>query len=164
VKECLQLGLGLTDALDYLHRQDLIHRDIKPSNIIFVEGKAKLADIGLVTHIGEGRTFVGTEGFSPPEGPGSPAGDIYSLGKVLYEALTGLSREHFPDLPQGIEQVEDFDRWKRLNRIVLRACEHSLRKRYTSAKAMQEDLRQLTASRTRRWDLLRRNASAPRQP
>jgi CHASE2 domain-containing sensor protein len=164
VEECLQLGLALTDALDYLHRHQLIHRDIKPSKIIFVAGKPKLADIGLVTQIGEGRTFVGTEGFSPPEGPGSPAGDIYSLGKVLYEALTGLSRDHFPNLPKDMEAVEDFSRWKRLNKIVLRACEHNLRKRYTAAREMRDDLLELAAPRSHRWDFFRRSASAPRQP
>src|SRR5260221_14608828 len=47
-QECLQLGLALATALEHLHGHDLIHRDIKPSNIIFVNGRPKLADIGLV--------------------------------------------------------------------------------------------------------------------
>ena len=71
--QCLELGLTLTLALGYLHRHGLIHRDVKPSNIIFVGGVAKLADIGLVTEAGEANTFVGTEGFVPPEGPGTPS-------------------------------------------------------------------------------------------
>src|SRR5262249_51811630 len=45
----LELGLALTEALAHLHAQGLVHRDIKPSNIIFVNGRPKLADIGLVT-------------------------------------------------------------------------------------------------------------------
>ena len=57
----------------------LIHRDIKPSNIIFVNGIPKLADIGLVAEQSEAKSFVGTEGFIPPEGPGTPRADIYSL-------------------------------------------------------------------------------------
>ena len=56
------------------------------SNIIFVSGQPKLADIGLVTGIDEAKSFVGTAGYIPPEGPGRPEADIYSLGKVLYEA------------------------------------------------------------------------------
>jgi len=50
-----------------LHRQGLVHRDIKPSNIIFVRGVPKLADVGLVAAVTDARSFVGTEGFIPPE-------------------------------------------------------------------------------------------------
>jgi len=50
----------LTSALGLLHRHGLIHRDIKPTNIIFVHDLPKLADIGLVTAIGEAVTYVGT--------------------------------------------------------------------------------------------------------
>ena len=71
VQECVRLGLLITQALGALHRHGLTHRDIKPSNIIFVDGAPKLADIGLVATTGE-QSFVGTEGYVPPEGPGSP--------------------------------------------------------------------------------------------
>ena len=47
-------------------------------------------------------SYVGTEGFIPPEGPGTPQADIFSLGKVLYEASTGNDRQYFPELPAGI--------------------------------------------------------------
>src|SRR5258707_4523004 len=88
--ECLQLGLILADALAHLHEANLIHRDIKPSNIIFVQGIPKLADIGLVTQIvvdPKDISYLGTRGYIAPEGPGTPLADIYSLGKVLYEAF-----------------------------------------------------------------------------
>jgi len=61
VEPCVENGLRLAEALDHLHGRGLAHRDIKPANIIFVNGKAKLADIGLVADRGQ-RTFVGTEG------------------------------------------------------------------------------------------------------
>jgi CHASE2 domain-containing sensor protein len=152
VDECIGLGLALTDSLRYLHEHGLIHRDIKPANIIFVGGVPKLADIGLVTQIGEGRTFVGTEGYYPPEGPGSPAGDLYSLGKVLYEAYTGLHRDKFPDLPTGVgESAKDANRFRLFNKIILKACESNVRKRYADARQMHEDLKQLTGKPAQRW-------------
>jgi serine/threonine protein kinase len=67
--ESIQLGLSLTEALGALHAHALAHRDIKPSNIIFIDGIPKLADIGLVAASGQ-QSFVGTEGYVPPEGPG----------------------------------------------------------------------------------------------
>ena len=92
----MDVGLSLAEALAHLHEKGLAHRDIKPANIIFVDGKAKLADIGLVAANGQ-RTFVGTEGFVPPEGPGTAQADIYGLGKVLYEMATGKDRLQFPE-------------------------------------------------------------------
>ena len=70
--ESIRLGLSLTEALEALHARGLTHRDIKPSNIIFIEGVPKLADIGLVAASGQ-QSFVGTEGYVPPEGPGTAA-------------------------------------------------------------------------------------------
>jgi serine/threonine protein kinase len=88
----IALGADLALALAGLHAHGLVHRDIKPSNVIFVGGAPKLADIGLVTATISAQTFVGTEGFVPPEGPGTPAADVFSLGKLLYEISTGLDR------------------------------------------------------------------------
>src|SRR3984893_10261610 len=63
--ESIRLGVSLTEELQALHEHGLTHRDIKPSNIIFIDGKPKLADIGLVAATGQ-RSFVGTEGYVPP--------------------------------------------------------------------------------------------------
>src|SRR5262249_18425725 len=110
VAECIEIGLALTAGLEHLHGRGLIHRDIKPANIIFVNGQPKFADIGLVTDIGESATFVGTQGYIPPEGPGTPSADLYSLGMVLYEISLGRERQRFPELPTDLESIGDATR------------------------------------------------------
>ena len=92
IATCASVGAELADALHHLHTKGLSHRDVKPSNVIFVDGSPKLADIGLVAETGQ-QTFVGTEGFVPPEGPGTPQADIYSLGVVF---LPPASDERHP--------------------------------------------------------------------
>lgn len=148
--DCLDVGLRLAEALQHLHENGLAHRDVKPSNIIFVNGKAKLADIGLVAARGQ-RTFVGTEGFVPPEGPGSAQADVYSLGKVLYEIATGLDRMNFPELPEDMPNDSDRKRWLELNRIICEVCEPRISKRRIStATALAESLRRLQRGKRRR--------------
>jgi len=145
-KECIRLAIDLAGALQYLHSQSLIHRDIKPSNIIWVNGTPKFADVGLVTHIAEkGRdvTYLGTEGFIAPEGPGTPAADVYSLGKVIYEAAMGRAASQYPDLPTTLIQRPDQDELLKLNTVILKACEPDLRNRYKSAAELKVDLLQL---------------------
>ena len=75
--------------------------------MIFVKGRPKLADIGLVTDASDQCSIVGTEGYLPPEGPGTPQADIFSQGKVLYEISTGQDRRAFPDLPPQVKEWAD---------------------------------------------------------
>ncbi len=140
VQECLTLGLTLSLALEHLHRHGLIHRDVKPSNIVFVNGIPRLADIGLVTQATEAESFVGTEGFIPPEGPTSAQSDIYALGKVLYEASMGKDRQQFPEPFSGLGTDSESRVLMELNAILLRACARSTRERYGSAGQMHADL------------------------
>jgi serine/threonine protein kinase len=148
--DCIDVGLRLAEALNHLHERGLAHRDVKPSNVIFVNGKAKLADIGLVASRGQ-RTFVGTEGFVPPEGPGSTQADVYSLGKVLYEIATGKDRLDFPELPDELPLDPDRKRWLELNRIICDICEPRVSKRrITSAAELAEALRLLQRGKRRR--------------
>lgn len=105
-----------------------------------MHGVPKLADIGLVADLAEAHSFVGTEGFIPPEGPGSIQADVYSLGKVLYETSTGRDRLDFPELPTRIDESEQRTGLLELNEIILRACDHDPAKRYESAQAMHADL------------------------
>lgn len=144
IPECLTLGASLTEALGALHAHGLSHRDIKPDNIIFVGGEPKLADIGLVAAHGQ-RSFVGTEGYVPPEGPGGVSADLYSLGKVLYEASMGRDRLDFPEFASDLEGVgpEHGPLLRGLNGLLLRACDPRLARRYASAREMGTDLQRL---------------------
>jgi serine/threonine protein kinase len=128
--------------LGFLHSRGLIHRDVKPSNIVFVNGIPKLADIGLVAETSEARSYVGTDGFIPPEGPSTVAADIYSLGKVLYEISTGKDRHDYPELPSYLGDIPPGE-WIQLNKIILKACRADPQQRYKSAGAMAADLRVL---------------------
>lgn len=155
--ESIQLGISLTQALQALHEHGLTHRDIKPSNIIFIDGVPKLADIGLVAATGQ-RSFVGTEGYVPPEGPGTPQADIFSLGKVLYEMSTGKDRLDFPELDSELTCRPDKEGLLRLNDVLINACAGETRKRYASASAMHADLCRLADGQ-----VVRRKTSASKR-
>jgi serine/threonine protein kinase len=144
----IEVGLALAEALAHLHSHGLVHRDITPSNIVFVGGRPKPADIGLVTDAGDQCSMVGTEGYLPPEGPGTPVADVFALGKVLYEALTGLDRRKFPELPGDLRQWSDAALALELNAILVKACAADARQRYPSAEALLADLRHLAEGRS----------------
>src|SRR5690606_20588052 len=103
VEEAVRIASEVADALDYAHRHDIVHRDIKPENIFLHEGHAVVADFGIgkallgataevspVTQIG---VIVGTPAYlSPEQAAGDPVdgrSDLFALGCVLYEMLTG---------------------------------------------------------------------------
>jgi serine/threonine protein kinase len=163
-EECIRIGLSLSNALGYLHRQSLVHRDVKPSNIIFVGGLPKLADAGLVTSVGEAHSFVGTEGFIPPEGPGTPQADIYSLGIVLYAMSTGKSHQDFPEPLADLTRRPENARWLELDAVILKACQAEVRRRYQSAEEMHQELLLLQRGESvrekrtakRRWGLVKK--------
>lgn len=160
VAQCLQLGLALSQAVAELHKHGLVHRDIKPSNIIFVNGVPKLADIGLVAPLNDARSYVGTEGFIPPEGPGTARADVYSLGKVLYEVSTGKDRQDFPALPTRLDELADREQFLELNEVLLHACQNEPNQRYQSAWEMHADLVVLANGKSvRRLRLLERRLS-----
>jgi WD40 repeat protein len=155
--EVLRIGLEVANGLAQLHRPGLVHRDVKPGNIIFVNGHAKLADIGLVTAGGEGRTFVGTEGYIPPEGPGTASADIYALGMALYEASAGFAPEKFPDVPPEWFTSAAGDDALELHQVILKACEGRRTDRYPSVDALQADLALLQSGQSvRRLRALKR--------
>ncbi|CAN5461330.1 hypothetical protein BH23VER1_BH23VER1_34420 [soil metagenome] len=148
LEQCIESTAAICDALEHLHSHGLSHRDIKPSNVIFVNGKAKLADIGLVAASGQ-RTFVGTEGFVPPEGPGTPQADVFSLGMVLYEISTGKDRMNFPELPTALGLPKHREKWIAINEVVCRACAPSPKKRFKSAAEMGAAMRAIDNAQLR---------------
>ena len=107
LEEAIRIIKELLCNLKFIHEAGLIHRDIKPDNIIFVGGKAKLSDPGLVASLESRVSIAGSPGFMPPEIlihnlPVKPESDLYALGKVFYCMITGNSPEEYPHLPKEI--------------------------------------------------------------
>jgi len=120
--EVLDIAESLAGALETLHAHGLVHRDLKPSNVIFKDGNPLLADFGLASSTDGG--MAGTPGFMSPERlPADAEGaqqarDFYSLGKVIYCALTNEDADRFPILPKdySIREVSA------IRKIWLKAC------------------------------------------
>ena len=148
VKDCVAIAAALAEALRFLHERGLVHRDIKPSNIIFAAGVPKLADVGLVARTDSARSFVGTEGFVPPEGPGTVRADLYSLGKCLYEMAMGKDRQAFPSPPTQLDELPDRAELLELNEVITKACAPQPNDRYQNAAALVADLRILDAGQS----------------
>ncbi|GAB6157382.1 Stk1 family PASTA domain-containing Ser/Thr kinase [Desulfotomaculum varum] len=155
----IQLGRQIAEALEHAHENNIIHRDVKPHNILITKsGRAKLTDFGIaqasastLTHTD---TIVGSVHYiSPEQARGEPAGpksDIYALGVVLYEMLTGqvpyqgdgaigVALKHIQEQPLSLRQInpgipED------LELVVLRAMDKLPERRHKSARALGEDL------------------------
>lgn len=162
--EALDLAVILTEALHELHSSGLIHRDIKPSNIIFIRGRPKLADIGLITAAEASVSFVGTEGFVPRDGPGTAGADLFALGKTIYEAATGNDRMDFPRLPERFEDRPDRGLLMELNEVWLQACDPDPKHRYSSAADLRNDLVLLKARKSvRRLRALERQVRRSRR-
>ena len=120
-EELKRIMLELAAGLAELHRSHLLHRDIKPENILFVNGRATLADAGAVGEAG-GTTFVGTPEYLHPDvclqkRTFTATDDCYALGKVLYSALTGEAPGKFPSTPRTLAPEA-----AALFRTAVRAC------------------------------------------
>jgi len=111
----------VAEALDAAHAAGIVHRDVKPHNILIDGERAYLSDFGLAKALDEsgvlpsGASVVGTAEYMSPEqwrgGSVGPAADVYSLGCVLYESLTGIppfarkEADTEPEIPAGLEDV-----------------------------------------------------------
>jgi serine/threonine protein kinase len=100
----------------------------------------------LVTDVqteGHEVSFLGTEGYIAPEGPGAKVSDIYSLGRLIYMAAMGRDQRQFPDLPTALVQGADPVPVLRLNKIILTACHVNPSARYQSAEELRGALKEL---------------------
>jgi serine/threonine protein kinase len=90
-----EIGVGIADVLSYVHAEGIVHRDVKPANVLFDDdGECYLADFGIAgPSDGRDSTVCGTAGYVAPEqvsgGETGPAADVYALGLVLLECLSG---------------------------------------------------------------------------
>jgi serine/threonine protein kinase len=153
IRDCMKIGLQLSDSLHFLHRHGLTHRDIKPQNVIFVNGKPKFADLGLIAQIrvsSQERTNIGTPGYMPPppEVPGTPQSDVYALGVMLYVLITGRDPAYFPEIATTLEKAEEWKEFCGVNDIIRAACQPDLSKRYSSSLEMHEALKRALADST----------------
>jgi len=157
----LRVGIDVCNALQYAHSQGILHRDVKPENImITAEGAAKLMDFGLAKMLSQPRqtqegVIVGTVAYVAPEislGKGADArSDLYSLGAVLYEAVTGkppflgedpvkIIFSHIHDYPVSPDRLNPKVP-RALAECIMKLLEKDPEKRYRSAIDLLKVLR-----------------------
>ena len=161
VPETIDIMMQISSGLSVAHDQSLIHRDIKPQNIMILEnGLVKITDFGIAmamnsTQLTQTNSVMGSVHYLPPEqasGKGSSLqSDIYSMGILMYELLTGKLpyhgdnaveialkhlkeplpsiREELPSIPQSVEN------------IIIKATAKNPKNRYADAREMHEDLK-----------------------
>ncbi len=162
IHEAVEIVATVAEALHHAHKQGLVHRDIKPGNILLDKcGKPFVADFGLAMReqdVGTGPRFAGTPAYMSPEqarGEGhrvDSRSDLFSLGMVFYELLTGRRAFQAETREQLLEQIANREvcpprQWdeaipKELERICLKTLAKRATERYTTAKQVADDLRQ----------------------
>jgi eukaryotic-like serine/threonine-protein kinase len=160
IDEALRITRNIATALDYAHRQRVVHRDVKPENILFHEGNAMIADFGIGKALSSGDTMtqiglaVGTPAYMSPEQAAGELeidgrSDVYSLGSVLYEMLTGeapftgpnaqavMMKRFISPVPQ-VAAMRDVP--PELDAVVMRALAKSKVDRFSTAAEFAEAL------------------------
>jgi tRNA A-37 threonylcarbamoyl transferase component Bud32/tetratricopeptide (TPR) repeat protein len=167
-RQALDIIENVADAVECAHQAGVVHRDVKPSNIMIdSQGRALIMDFGLAKPIDEGTkytrtgTTIGTPAYMPPEQARGDVdlitarSDVYSLGAVLYELVTGVAPFEGPNVLDILLDVMHDDPVppRKLNprihadiqTIILRAMEKDPDRRYQSAALMRDDIRRYTA-------------------
>ncbi len=151
-EEALAIIPPLCDALQYAHEHGIVHRDIKPANLLLDKsGRVKIADFGIAKMVGDNSSIgltesqpVGTPQYMAPEQKEHRVtdhrADIYSLGVVLYEMLTGELPTDKLQTPSRKVQID-----VRLDTIVLRALEKTPELRYQTAVELRTQVETLVA-------------------
>jgi serine/threonine-protein kinase len=167
-REAAHLIETLARAMQYAHERGIIHRDLKPANVLLTsEGMPKIADFGLAKRLEENSsqtksgTLLGTPSYMAPEqargdtqkvGPGA---DVYALGAMLYELLTGRPPFQGATVAETVLRVERDEPMpprrlqpqvpRDLETICLKCLQKEPQRRYASAHALAEDLRRFLA-------------------
>ena len=167
-REAVELIAVVAEALHYAHRKGLVHRDIKPGNILLdTGGKPYVADFGLALReedLGKGARFAGTPTYMSPEqarGEGHRVdgrADIFSLGVVLYELLSGRAPFRADTVSDLLEQITSFEPKplrqlhdhipKELERICFKSLAKRAADRYLTAQDLTDDLRHFLTLQT----------------
>jgi hypothetical protein len=191
-REAAALIEVLARAVGDIHRLGVVHRDLKPANVLLTaDGTPKVADFGLAKIVGGGSSLTLSESvmgtpyyMSPEQAEGrikdvGPGADVYALGVILYELLTGRRPFRAASVLETLEQVKYADPVPpsrlvpRIHRDIETICSKCLNKdvarRYDSALALADDLKRWQAGlsiRARRpglveqaWRLIRRNSA-----
>ena len=166
VEQVVKIVSRIADALHYAHKKGLVHRDVKPANILVdQQGEAYLADFGIALKdddIGEGPEYVGTPIYMSPEQVSGTShrldgrSDIFSLGVVLYELLTGRRpfrsdsdielKEQISSMEaKPLRQINDSIP-EGLERICRKALAKSVNDRYSTAADFARDLRKQSSA------------------
>jgi eukaryotic-like serine/threonine-protein kinase len=187
INVAIEYARQILSALRFAHRHGIVHRDIKPHNVLVDgEGRVKVTDFGIAragtSQMTETGSIVGTAQYLSPEqargGEVDPRSDLYSLGIVLYELLTGktpfdgetpveIAMKHLSATPKPPSKLRP-DVPPELDMVVLRALAKNPDERYQSADEMEADLDRVArganvsaATVDTATQVLRRPAAAP---